>query len=65
MFTGIVEERGAVREIESELAAVRQHLDFAARLVGSAETGDDPRKELAPRRPTRVRVRFVPDPPAA
>ncbi len=38
--------RIAVREIESELAAVRQHLDFAARLVGSAETGDDPRKEL-------------------
>jgi two-component system sensor histidine kinase HydH len=38
--------RIAVREIESELAEVRQHLNFAVRLVDSAETGDDQRKQL-------------------
>jgi signal transduction histidine kinase len=38
--------RIAVREIQTELAEVRQHLEFAARLVDSADTGDDQRRQL-------------------
>jgi signal transduction histidine kinase len=38
--------RIAVREIESELAEVRQHLDFAVRLVDSAGTSADQRRQL-------------------
>jgi signal transduction histidine kinase len=38
--------RIAIREIESELAGVRQHLEFAARLVDVANSGSDQRREL-------------------
>jgi signal transduction histidine kinase len=38
--------RIAIREIESELASVRQHLEFAARLVDAADSGNDQRREL-------------------
>ena len=38
--------RIAIREVESDLAGVRQHLDFAARLVDVAESGADQRREL-------------------
>lgn len=38
--------RIAIREIESELADVRLHLAFAAKLVDAADTGKDQRREL-------------------
>src|SRR5512146_3121989 len=38
--------RIAIREIESDLSGVRQHLDFAARLVDVANSGADQRREL-------------------
>lgn len=38
--------RIAIREIETELAAVQQHLAFAAKLVDAANSGNDQRREL-------------------